>query len=57
MAEFSKMIHDDYSIKKKPITKRNPQENAIMERVHQKIGNMIRTFEVQDKDDLDEEDP
>ena len=57
MAEFSKMIQDDYGIKKKPITKRNPQANAIVERVHQTIGNMIRTFEVQDKDDLDEDDP
>ena len=41
MAEFSKMIQDDYGIKKKPITKRNPQANAIVERVHQTIGNMV----------------
>ena len=57
MAEFTKMIVDEYGIKKKPITKRNPQANAIVERVHQTIGNMIRTFEVQDIEDLDEEDP
>ena len=57
MAEFTKMIELEYGIKKKPITKRNPQANAIVERVHQTIGNMIRTFEVQDIDDLDEEDP
>ena len=57
MAEFSKMVQDDYGIKKKPITKRNPQANAIVERVHQTIGNMIRTFEVQDQEDLDESDP
>ena len=38
MAEFSKMIQDDYGIKKKPITKRNPQANAIVERVHQKLA-------------------
>ena len=56
MAEFSKMIQDDYGVKKKPITKRNPQANAILERVHQTIGNMIRTFEVQDME-LDESDP
>ena len=49
MAEFSKMIQDDYGIKKKPITKRNPQANIIVERFHQTIGNMIRTFEVQEK--------
>lgn len=57
MDKFSKMIQDDYGIKQKPITKRNPQANAIVERVHQTIGIMIRTFEVQDKDDLDEDDP
>ena len=54
MAEFSTMLVNDYGIKKKPITKRNPQANAIVERVHQTIGNMIRTFQVQD---LDESDP
>ena len=57
MAEFSKMIQDDYGIKKKTITKRNPQANAIVERVHQTIGNMIRTFQIQGKDNLDEKDP
>ena len=46
MAEFIKMVQDDYGIKKKPITKRNPKENTIVERVHQTIGKMIRTFEV-----------
>ena len=57
MAEFSKMIQDDYGIKKKPITKRNPQANAIVERVHQTIGNMIRTFQIQGEDNLDEKEP
>jgi transposase InsO family protein len=54
MAEFAKMIENDYGIKRKGITVRNPQSNAILERVHQTIGNMIRTFS---KDDLDEQDP
>jgi hypothetical protein len=31
---------DDYGVKKKPITTRNPQANAIVERVHQTIGNI-----------------
>ena len=53
MAEFADMLVNDYGIKKKPITKRNPQANAIVERVHQTIGNMIRTFEPQDIDDDD----
>ena len=46
MAEFSKMCQNDYGIKRKPITTRNPQSNAIIERIHQTIGNIIRTFDV-----------
>jgi hypothetical protein len=57
MAEFSEMVQRDYGIKKKPITKRNPQANSIVERVHQTIGNMIRTFQVHNSDVVDEEDP
>jgi len=41
--EFQAML-DDYGIKRKPITVRNPQANAIVERVHQVIGNSyVRT--------------
>ncbi len=47
---------NDYGVKKKPITTRNPQANAIVERVHQTIGNIIRTFELHDNY-LDEDDP
>jgi transposase InsO family protein len=46
MAEFAEMIEFDYGIKKKPITTRNPQANAIIERIHQTLGNMLRTFEL-----------
>jgi transposase InsO family protein len=49
------MIKEDYGIKRKPITARNPQANAIIERVHQTVGNILRTFRLQnievDKDD------
>ena len=38
------MCQNDYGLKKKPITTRNPQSNAIIERIHQTIGNIIRTF-------------
>jgi hypothetical protein len=41
------MIKNDYGIKGKSITIRNPQANAIVERVHQGIGNIIRTFELE----------
>ena len=46
MAELAKMCHNYYVIKRKPITTRNPQSNAIIERIHQTIGNIIRTFDV-----------
>eukprot|EP00957_Ditylum_brightwellii_P026509 2005581-Ditylum_brightwellii.AAC.1 len=42
------MIASDYGVKKKPITTRNSQANSIIERIHQTIGNMIRSFEVHD---------
>ena len=31
----------------KPITSRNHQTNAILERTHQTIGNILHTFKVQ----------
>ena len=46
MAEFAKMCHNDYVLNRKPITTRKPQSNAIIERIHQNIGNIIRTFDV-----------
>ena len=54
--DFKRMIKEDYGITKKPITVRNPQANAIVERVHQVIANMIRTFELENNY-LDEDDP
>ena len=56
MAEFATMVKNDYGITCKGITKRNPQANAIIERIHQTIGNIIRTFAVQDNY-LDKDDP
>ena len=50
------MIRDDYGIKKKPISVQNPQANSIIERVHQTISNMIRTFEVE-KNYIDDDNP
>ena len=54
--DFQDMIKNDYGIKAKPITTRNPQANAIVERIHQVIGNMVRTFELRDNY-LDDDDP
>ena len=39
------MLVHDYGIKRNPITVRNPQANAIVERIHQVIANMVRTFD------------
>jgi hypothetical protein len=50
MAEIGKMVQNDYGLKMKPITTRNPQANAIIERVHQRIGNIVWTFNVQAMD-------
>ena len=54
MAEFSKMVKNDFGIEPKSITTRNLQENAIIERVYHTIENILRTFNVKD---IDEEDP
>ena len=56
MAEFAKMVRNDYGIKTKPITTRNPQANSIIDRIHQTIANMIRTFQMHDAK-IDETDP
>jgi hypothetical protein len=37
---------DTYGIKHKPTSVKNPQANAILERIHAVIGNMIRTSEL-----------
>ena len=50
------MVKEDYGIKVKAASVRNPQANAIIERIHQTIGNIVRTFELQDNY-LDEDDP
>jgi hypothetical protein len=56
MTEFTEMVKKDYQIKIKGIPTRNPQANAIIERVHQTLGTVIRTFQVHDAH-LDEDDP
>ena len=47
----------DYHVKKRPISTRNLQANASIEHVHQTMGNMVRTYRVQDAKDLDEDNP
>ena len=52
-AEVLKTIQDEYGITKKLITTHNPQGNAIIERIHQVVHNMIRTRGIKGLDDLD----
>ena len=56
MAEVISLQRDDYGITRRPITTRNPQANAILERAHQTIGNIICSFQL-DKAELDMDDP
>ena len=46
----------NYGIKPKPSTTYNPQSNGIIERVHQVLGNALRTFELEERE-LDPRDP
>ena len=46
LAEFREIIINDYGKMVKRITSRNPQANAILERVYQTIGNILLTFKV-----------
>jgi len=56
MAEVHDMLIRDYGIQVNRITTRNPQANSIVEREHQIIGKMIRTWFVDDPE-LDEANP
>ncbi len=41
-----KELCNTYGIKRKPTSIKNPQSNAIIERVHAVIGNMLRTYKL-----------
>ena len=55
--DFCDMCENDYGIKRKIISMGNPQANAIVKHVHQMLGNLIRSFELQDNPYLDADDP
>jgi len=50
MGEFAQMVEQDYGIIRKGATVRNPQANLVLERIHQTLGNILRTFEVHQAD-------
>ena len=56
LAEFITIMKNDYGIPCNSISVRYPQANVIVEIVYQTIGNIIRTFQIQQMD-LDNENP
>jgi transposase InsO family protein len=47
---------ENYGIKAKPTTSHNPQANAIIERVHKMVNNMLRSFDLE-QENLEEDNP
>jgi hypothetical protein len=47
---------DSYGLKRKPTSVKNPQANAILERLHQTIGQMLRTRELDMADTISSND-
>ena len=47
---------DNYGIKAKPTTSHNPQANAIIERVHKVVNDMLRSFDLENEK-LEEDNP
>ena len=52
-AEVQAAIQDEYGCRRKLITTRNPQANAVVERIHQVVHQMIRSQEIGGKEDYD----
>jgi transposase InsO family protein len=53
MAEVQNSLKHDYGIRRKLITTRNPQANAMVERAHQTLHNMLATLNIRGRQDLD----
>jgi hypothetical protein len=51
-----KQMCANYGLKRKQSSKYNPQSNGIAERVHQVLGDMLRTFELEERE-LQKENP
>ena len=39
--DFKTLLEKEYGITPKTITTRNPQDNAVLERIHQEIVNIV----------------
>ena len=55
--EVSSALKNQCGIERELITTRNPQANSIVERIHQVVGDMIRTRDIRSRDDLDKDFP
>ena len=56
--EFIKsLIEMEYKIISKPSTLGNPMSNAVLERIHQVLGNTIRTFNISNQTYVDKNKP
>jgi hypothetical protein len=53
---YFKDLCDNYGLKRKHSTEYNPQSNGIIERVHQVLGNVMRAFELEERE-LDQSNP
>ena len=42
------MIENEYGIKTKPVSPGNPQANIIVEIINQVLGNLVRTYNLQE---------
>ena len=51
-----KEMTENYGLTRKPTTNYNPQGNAVLERIHAVVNDMLRTFELEERE-LDESDP
>ena len=50
------MRDEAYGINPKPVSVKNPQANAILERIHQVFANLCRTYELEERE-MDRSDP
>ena len=56
-ADFNKIVREEFNLETKPASVHNPQGNSVLERIHQVMGNMIKTFQIYNRDDMDVNDP
>ena len=54
--DFKKVIIEmEYGITAKPSTSEDPMSNAVLERIHQVLGNLVRTFNISTQTYVDED--